>query len=991
MLRLKTLGGLSIESDRGPLNHVPEQRRRMALLALLMVPRYGSVSRDKIIGYLWPESDEGRARHALAQALHALRRDLGCDALVIGTAELRLNPEVITSDAGEFETALDHDEPARAVALYGGPFLDGFHINSAPEFGRWTEAERTRLGCRHRAALELLAMAAEGRADFGAAANWWRRVAELDPLDSRSAFALMCALARAGDRPGALRYAHVHEALLRQELDMAPDPAIAALAARLRAESAAPQRDQKEHTPAPDAGAYIRVDQPSDAAAPSSAAPVNLAVTAVVPTADNAAPRRDEEEDGHGATPSSLVPPARATSSRTRWRVIGAVAAGVAAVGVGTALARRSRPDTAPVLAVGTIRDFSAGDTSGLARALGDMLATNLTRVAGLEVVSNARVYELLGQIRGGQQDGDRAAAAIATAARAAGATELVEGALFRRTDGTLRLDLRRVALSSGAHRAAYTVEGADPYTLADRATAELASSFAVRSETLRVADVTTRSLTAYRLYEEGLRAWYHHNDAPAAHRLFTAALAEDSTFAMAAYYAYLVEITLKPLSSSEKSPYLAQAMRMADRATDRERLMLRAAWLQTWLDATQLAVAETLVARYPTEPDGHYWLGRGLMWSGDFLGALPHLRLVVAMDSLSLRGESARCRACDAVHSLIEAYLDLDSLAAAERVAREYARVRPRVADPWALLYDVYVAGGRYEDAQAVRGPLERLQPSTPDARAFALALIALRKGDLKEADRLLALLRQDTSSVLNAEGTWYGVISLRYQGRLREALEMAGPNGAGMAAQVLHEQGRWREAAALFDSMAQHPSFDGSQRGRVARHRAWYLTHSATALAAAGDTGRLETLADSVEAIGEQSAYGRDRRLHYHIRGLLHAARGNWKAAEDAFRRALYSPTAGYTRTNLELARSLLAQHRPSEAASILRPALRGPLEASNLYVTHTELHELLARACDEAGQLDSAAVHYRWVVNAWRGADPQLRLRREAARRRLAALGR
>jgi hypothetical protein len=89
--------------------------------------------------------------------------------------------------------------------------------------------------------------------------------------------------------------------------------------------------------------------------------------------------------------------------------------------------------------------------------------------------------------------------------------------------------------------------------------------------------------------------------------------------------------------------------------------------------------------------------------------------------------------------------------------------------------------------------------------------------------------------------------------------------------------------------------------------------------------------------------------------------------------------------------MARSLLALGRPREAAAILQPALRGVLEASNLYVTHTELHALLGRAWDAAGAPDSAAAHYRWAAAAWRRADPELRPRRDSIAARLAELGR
>jgi hypothetical protein len=51
-------------------------------------------------------------------------------------------------------------------------------------------------------------------------------------------------------------------------------------------------------------------------------------------------------------------------------------------------------------------------------------------------------------------------------------------------------------------------------------------------------------------------------------------------------------------------------------------------------------------------------------------------------------------------------------------------------------------------------------------------------------------------------------------------------------------------------------------------------------------------------------------------------------------------------------------------------LRPALHGSIEASNLYVTHTELQTLLARAFDAAGAPDSAAVHRGYVSRAMGG---------------------
>src|SRR5207302_3286460 len=93
---------------------------------------------------------------------------------------------------------------------------------------------------RAAAALERLATDATAAQEHIDAAAWWRRLAALDPLNSRVALGLMQGLAAAGDRAGALQAARVHESLLREELDATPDAAVRDFTERLRAQGAAP-------------------------------------------------------------------------------------------------------------------------------------------------------------------------------------------------------------------------------------------------------------------------------------------------------------------------------------------------------------------------------------------------------------------------------------------------------------------------------------------------------------------------------------------------------------------------------------------------------------------------------------------------------------------------------------------------------------------------------------------------------------------------------
>ncbi|MEO6526368.1 MAG: BTAD domain-containing putative transcriptional regulator [Gemmatimonadaceae bacterium] len=234
MYRLITFGGLSLVGDGVPVAAAANQRSRLALLAVLAVAGPSGVARDKLLACFWPDSDTDRARHALKQAVYAIRRDLGTDAAIAGTAALVLDATAVASDVREFDDAISRGDDAAAVALYGGAFLDGVFVRNAPEFDRWADAERARLQSAYLSACERLARTASSDGRQGDAAALWRHAAARDPVNGRIAVELMTALAESGDLTGAVRYASVHEELVRAELECAPDAAVLELAAKLR-------------------------------------------------------------------------------------------------------------------------------------------------------------------------------------------------------------------------------------------------------------------------------------------------------------------------------------------------------------------------------------------------------------------------------------------------------------------------------------------------------------------------------------------------------------------------------------------------------------------------------------------------------------------------------------------------------------------------------------------------------------------------------------
>jgi DNA-binding SARP family transcriptional activator len=228
VLRLTTFGGLRLEDDEGHLTGAAAQRRRLVLLAALAAAGQKGMTRDAVVGLLWPEVGEARARAALSQALYALKRDTGADELVLGHDVLTVNSDVLRSDVSEFEHAITRRDFEAAANLYSGPFLAGVFVSEVVDFEYWLDGVRLRLSQSAEQALGALATDAETRRDFTTASNWWRRLLAIDALKTRAVLGLMEALVAQGDRAEALRTAERYAQRVREDLDGEPSARVMA-------------------------------------------------------------------------------------------------------------------------------------------------------------------------------------------------------------------------------------------------------------------------------------------------------------------------------------------------------------------------------------------------------------------------------------------------------------------------------------------------------------------------------------------------------------------------------------------------------------------------------------------------------------------------------------------------------------------------------------------------------------------------------------------
>jgi serine/threonine-protein kinase len=535
-LRLLALGGATLVDSGGAV--VAEQRRRLALLVLIAAGRGKGVSRDKLISYLNPESSTESARHALHQLLYYIRQQAGEDVL-IGTDPLRMNPDVVTSDVSEFEDALDRGDLNAGVALYRGPFLDGFHIPDSVQFEEWSAAERARLAARNTDALFQLASAADARNDYAGAIGWWTKLAALDSLSARSATGLIQAYAAAGDVPAALRHAAVHNSVVRSELGTEPDATSAAVTAAL-------------HTPRPPA---TRLEREAESITDPPAPPP--------PPPPPPAP---------APAPAPQASPARRRGPGTALIALALVATAAAAV-LGLTRSRHDPVTSRGLVAIMPFRVTAADSaTMWLREGLVDLLSIRLADDRGRGAI-DPRVSIASWARAGGATGGDAPQLAVLAAARQLGASHVITGsAVVSGSEVLISADL--IAVASGRTVAEVEARGRVDSVV------QLIDTIAVRfvsiqggEDMLRAGGLGATSVPAVRSYLDG-RAALRVGDWVAAVDAFERALAFDSTFASAA----LGLREASGLVNGLRAAYAESlAWRYQDRLTPRERSTFRA------------------------------------------------------------------------------------------------------------------------------------------------------------------------------------------------------------------------------------------------------------------------------------------------------------------------------------------------------------------------------------------------------------------------------
>jgi DNA-binding SARP family transcriptional activator len=245
--RIQHCGRFVVVIDGSRVDDTLPGRRGRVLFAYLVLNRGRPLPRDQLLMAGWGDDAPAEAGNALSVQLSKLRHGLGADRLRGRTQiELLLPPATFV----DVEAALEGAHRAETCIAEGrwaqawGPAGIAYHVASRPFLSGleapWIDEWRRRLEDVRFRGLESFAAAGLGLGGpaLAQAEQRARMLTELVPYRETGHRMLMEALERRGNVAEALRAYERLRVLLREELGIAPSPAVQAVHLRLLLQSA---------------------------------------------------------------------------------------------------------------------------------------------------------------------------------------------------------------------------------------------------------------------------------------------------------------------------------------------------------------------------------------------------------------------------------------------------------------------------------------------------------------------------------------------------------------------------------------------------------------------------------------------------------------------------------------------------------------------------------------------------------------------------------
>ena len=240
MIDVRLLGAPEIRIDGVNPPRLLLRHKNLTLFLYLACAGKRGRSQDQLIGVLWPDKPQAKARRSVTVALSTLRSCLGSGSVLTEAGQSWIDPAVLRLDTDQLDALTRAGEWRTANALLSdGGFLEGFG-SEVSAYEDWLGTER-RIWNRRILDVRLRVGEDDLRAgDTRAAIAAAQQARRIDRLSEPAVLLLMRALALQGDRTGALGEYESFVSLLREDLGTQPSTTAIALADRIRRERGAP-------------------------------------------------------------------------------------------------------------------------------------------------------------------------------------------------------------------------------------------------------------------------------------------------------------------------------------------------------------------------------------------------------------------------------------------------------------------------------------------------------------------------------------------------------------------------------------------------------------------------------------------------------------------------------------------------------------------------------------------------------------------------------
>lgn len=389
---IRLLGAFAVEANIGrAIPIVVRSKKARALLAYLAMKPDGRARREELAALLWGDNPDLLARQSLRQCLIALRQDMtvASEVLLVDRETIGLRADLVSVDVHRFTSlarTASADDLALAAELWRGLFLPDLMLDIEP-YEIWHRHEAERLATAAAGVFEALCRSADAAGDVERAIAAAERLLALDPTREDWQRMILKLIARHSGREAALSRAKSFAALLRSELDVAPEPATRALVGKIERGEFAPVKALPEPQPSAQQPVSVREAAPLASPVPMVALPV-VALPAVA-----ASPAPPVAQ--FPAAPALPVPYWRRRPRLTAWLTTATVALGVIAAAAFTIQPILSRFTTKPPSHSVVVLPFAAeasqqGDDAAFARNLTHGVIGYLSRFGTLRVISEA-------------------------------------------------------------------------------------------------------------------------------------------------------------------------------------------------------------------------------------------------------------------------------------------------------------------------------------------------------------------------------------------------------------------------------------------------------------------------------------------------------------------------------------------------------------------------------------------------------------------------